>query len=143
MQPWQPLTVKVNKKSPLNLTPKMKSILSKEPSVIQNIPNNKEILNDIKPFIKADENAGSSRTELLDEFDVLLSHHQLDNKISKKYLSRERLPKTILAIAGVLMCILGVILILMPSSVLSNNVKYIISSCIILAGVYLAVKFAL
>ena len=121
----------------------MKSILSKEPSVVQNIPNNKEILNDIKPFIKTDENAGSSRTELLDEFDVLLSHHQLDNKISKKYLSRERLPKTILAIAGVLMCILGVILILMPSSVLSNNAKYIISSCIILAGVYLAVKFAL
>ena len=121
----------------------MKSILSREPSVIQSIPTNKVISNDIEPFIKTDEKAGSSRNELLDEFDVLLSHHQLDNKITSKYLSRERLPKTILAIAGVLMCVLGVILILVPSAFLNNNLKYIISSGIILAGVYLAVKFAL
>ncbi len=121
----------------------MKSILSKESSVIKNIRNKKEILNDIKPFIKTDKHTVFSRTELLEEFDVLLSKHQLDNKISKRYLGRERLPKIILAIAGVLMCVLGLILILMPSSVLSNSVKYIASSCIILAGVYLAVKFAL
>ena len=121
----------------------MKSILNKETINIPGIPNNKAIANDIEPFIKTDEKAGSSRAELLDEFDLLLSNHQLDNKISKKYLSRERLPKTILAIAGVLMCILGVILILMPAVAHVNNLKYIISSGLILVGVYLAVKFAL
>ena len=103
----------------------MKSILSKGPSAIKNIPNKKEMLNDIKPFIKTDKHTVFSRTELLEEFDVLLSKHQLDSKISKKHLGREHLPKIILAIAGVLMCVLGVILIFMPSSVLSNNVKYI------------------
>ncbi|MDB5133659.1 MAG: hypothetical protein JWP37_262 [Mucilaginibacter sp.] len=121
----------------------MKSILSKESPGVQSIPNNKIIANDIEPFIKTDEKANSSRNELLDEFDLLLSNHQLDNKISKKYLSRERLPKTILAIAGVLMCILGVIIILMPSASLNSSLKYIVSSCIIVTGVYLAVKFAL
>ncbi|MGZ3767635.1 MAG: hypothetical protein ACXVB0_16425 [Mucilaginibacter sp.] len=121
----------------------MKSILTKESIGVQDIPTNKMIANDIEPFIKTDEKAGSSRNELLDEFDVLLAHHQLDNKISKKYLSRERLPKTILAVAGVLMCILAVILILAPSTSHDSNVKYIISSCMLLVGVYLAVKFAL
>jgi hypothetical protein len=121
----------------------IKTILSKESISIQNVPDKKTIANDIEPFIKTDEKAGSSRYELLDEFDVLLSHHQLDNKISKKYISRERLPKTLLAIAGVLMCILAVILILMPSASHDNTFRYIISSCLILVGVYLAVKFAL
>ena len=120
-----------------------KTILSKESISIQNVPDKKTIANDIEPFIKTDEKTGSSRYELLDEFDVLLSHHQLDNKISKKYISRERLPKTLLAIAGVLMCILAVILILMPSTSHDNTFRYIISSCLILVGVYLAVKFAL
>src|SRR6266478_3104067 len=99
----------------------MKNILNKESIGVQSIPNNKMIANEIEPFRKTDEKAGSSRNELLDEFDVLLSHHQLDNKISKKYLSRERLPKTILAVVGVLMCVLAVILILMPSALLGNN----------------------
>jgi hypothetical protein len=120
-----------------------KTILSKEPISMQTIPDKKTIANEIEPFIKAEEKAGSSRYELLDEFDVLLSNHQLDNKISKKYISRERLPKTMLAIAGVLMCILAVILILMPSASHNNTFRYIISSCMILVGVYLAVRFAL
>jgi hypothetical protein len=121
----------------------IKTILSKESISTQNIPDKKTIANDIEPFIKTDEKTGSSRYELLDEFDVLLSHHQLDNKISKKYISRERLPKTMLAIAGVLMCILGVILILMPSVSHDNTFRYVASSGMILVGVYLAVKFAL
>lgn len=121
----------------------MKTTLSKEPVSMQGTPNSKTVANDIEPFIKTDEKAGSSRSELLDEFDLLLSNHQLDNKISKKYLSRERLPKIILAIAGVLMCILGVVLILMPSASHDNSVKNILCSCLIVAGVYLAVKFAL
>lgn len=121
----------------------MKSILSKEAISIQSLPNNKGVANEIEPFIKTDEKAGSSRSELLDEFDLLLSSHQLDNKISKKYLSRERLPRIILAIAGVLMCVLGVILILMPTASSDNTVKNVLCSCLILAGVYLAVKFAL
>ena len=121
----------------------VKTILSKEAIGVHSTPDKKTIANDIEPFIKTDEKTGSSRYELLDEFDVLLSHHQLDNKISKKYISRERLPKTLLAIAGVLMCILAVILILMPSTSHDNTVRYVISSCMILAGVYLAVRFAL
>lgn len=121
----------------------IKTILSKEAIGVQNIPDKKTIASDIEPFIKTDEKPGSSRYELLDEFDVLLSNHQLDNKISKRYISRERLPKTLLAIAGVLMCILAVILILMPSTSHDNTLRYVISSCMILVGVYLAVRFAL
>jgi hypothetical protein len=110
---------------------------------METIADNKAIANDIEPFIKTDEKAGSSRTELLDEFDTLLSHHQLDNKISKKYLGRERLPKLIAAIAGVIMCVLAVVLILMPQASLDSTVKYILASCMIAVGVYLAVRFAL
>ena len=110
----------------------MKSVLTKE-----------SIANDLEPFRKTDEKENSSRSELLDEFDMLLANHQLDNKITKKYLSRERLPKTIMAIVGVLMCIFAVVIILMPAASAGSNVKYILASCMIVVGVYLAVKFAL
>ncbi|HVV56115.1 MAG TPA: hypothetical protein VHC47_12345 [Mucilaginibacter sp.] len=108
-----------------------------------NIPDKKAISSDIEPFLKTDEKAGSSRAELLDEFDTLLSTHQLDNKISRKYLSRERMPKTLLAVAGVLMCIAAVVLILTPAVSLGNTTKYVTSACLGVAGVYLAVRFSL
>lgn len=59
---------------------------------MESIPKNKSIADDLEPFRKTDEKPGTSRAELLDEFDLLLSNHQLDNKITKRYLTRARLP---------------------------------------------------
>src|SRR5579863_9922535 len=95
---------------------------------IESNPKNKSIADDLEPFRKTDEKPASSRAELLDEFDVLLSSHQLDNKITKRYLTRERLPRLIAAIVGVAMCVFAVVLILMPPTSHDNTVKYIAAS---------------
>jgi len=110
---------------------------------MESIPNNKSIADDLEPFRKTDEKPGSSRAELLDEFDMLLSNHQLDNKKTKRYLTRARLPRLIAAIIGVAMCIFAVVLILMPPASHDNTMKYILASAMLVAGVYLAVRFAL
>jgi hypothetical protein len=110
---------------------------------MESIPNNKSIAGDLEPFRKTDEKPGSSRAELLDEFDVLLANHQLDNKITKRYLTRERLPRLIAAIMGIAMCVFAVVLILMPPASHDSTVKYILASAMLVAGVYLAVRFAL
>jgi len=106
-------------------------------------PKNKSIADELEPFRKTDEKPASSRAELLDEFDLLLSNHQLDNKITKRYLTRERLPRLIAAILGVGMCVFAVVLILMPPASHDNAIKYIIASTMLVLGVYLAVRFAL
>jgi len=110
---------------------------------MESIPKNKSIADDLEPFRKTDEKPASSRAELLDEFDLLLSNHQLDNKITKRYLSRARLPRLIAAILGVGMCILAVVLILMPPASHDNTMKYILASAMLVIGAYLAVRFAL
>jgi hypothetical protein len=110
----------------------------------ESIPNNKVIENDLEPFIKTDERPATSREELLDEFDVLLSNHQLDNKISKRYLGRIRLPRLIGGIAGAALCVLAVIIVLMPPAAHQDHtIKYIGASAMLIAGVYMAVRFAL
>ena len=86
--------------------------------------------------------------ELLDEFDLLLSNHwaQLDNKITKRlprHRGARRLPRLLAAVLGVAMCIAAVVLILMPPASHDNAVKYIAASAMLIAGVYLAVRFAL
>jgi hypothetical protein len=111
--------------------------------IVESNPKNKSIDDDLEPFRKTDEKPASSRAELLDEFDLLLANHQLDNKITKRYLTRERLPKLIAAILGVTMCVFAVVLILMPPASHDNTIKYILASAMLIAGVYLAVRFAL
>ncbi|MFI5160241.1 MAG: hypothetical protein ACHQHN_03145 [Sphingobacteriales bacterium] len=110
---------------------------------MESTSKNKTIADDLEPFRKTDEKPASSRAELLDEFDLLLSNHQLDNKITKRYLTRERLPRLLAAIFGVAMCVTAVVLILMPPASHDNTMKYILASTMLVAGVYLAVRFAL
>ncbi len=110
---------------------------------VESNPKNRSIADELEPFKKTDEKPASSRAELLDEFDLLLANHQLDNKITKRYLTRERLPKLIAAILGIAMCVFAVVLILMPPASHDNTMKYILASAMLIAGVYLAVRFAL
>ena len=109
----------------------------------ESIPDNKTIENDLKPFKKTDEKPASSRDELLDEFDMLLSNHQLDNKITKRYLGRIRLPRLIGGIGGAAMCVLAVVLVLTPPASHDNSLRYIIASGMLVVGAYIAVRFAL
>jgi hypothetical protein len=55
------------------------------------------------------------RVELLNDFELLLSNHQLDSEVSKKYLGHERIKKTIVIIIGIIMITLGMAMIIMPA----------------------------
>jgi uncharacterized membrane protein HdeD (DUF308 family) len=52
---------------------------------------------------------------LLNDFEMLLSQHELDTDVSKKYLNHERVKKTVVAIIGVTMITLGMAMIIMPA----------------------------
>lgn len=107
------------------------------------VPKNKEIEQDLQPFQKTDERPATSRTDLLDEFDTLLAQHQLDNKISRRYLGRIRLPRLIGGVLGAAMCVVAVVLVLTPPASHDNTVRYIIASAMLVSGAYIAVRFAL
>jgi hypothetical protein len=62
-----------------------------------------------------DLDAVDDRLELLNEFEFLLSHHQLDSKFSKKYLAQERLKKGVVIAIGIIMITLGMAMIIMPA----------------------------
>lgn len=59
--------------------------------------------------------AGQDRLNLLNDFELLLSQHQLDTEVSKKYLSHERIRKSVIIIIGVVMITLGMAMIIMPA----------------------------
>ncbi|MFA6248895.1 MAG: hypothetical protein WC615_18270 [Mucilaginibacter sp.] len=59
--------------------------------------------------------AGQDRLGLLNDFEMLLSQHQLDTNVSKKYLSHERIKKMVVAIIGITMITLGMAMIIMPA----------------------------
>ncbi len=107
------------------------------------IPANKTIENDLEPFKKTDERPATSRAELLDEFDALLANHQLDNKITRRYLGRIRLPRLIGGVLGAAMCVVAVVLVLTPPASHDNSVRYILASAMLVSGAYIAVRFAL
>jgi hypothetical protein len=109
----------------------------------ESIPDNKSIENDLEPFKKTDERPATSRNDLLDEFDVLLSNHQLDNKITRRYMGRIRLPRLIGGLLGIAMCVAAVVMVLAPSTSHDNSVRYIVASCMLVAGAYIGVRFAL
>lgn len=97
------------------------------------------------------ENA--NRTELLDEFSVLLANHQVDTRMSKKYLQGERLARFFLIIISLVLIVLGFAMIVMPAppyfemfTIFYFNIQDgitlmdLISLLIILSGIYLLVR---
>ncbi|WP_224751068.1 hypothetical protein [Mucilaginibacter pankratovii] len=90
------------------------------------------------------------RLELLNGFEYLLSHHQLDSNVSKKYITKERVKKSIVVIIGIIMITLGMAMIIMPAPpyfemftvfYFNDNdgvtIMDIISLLIVFTGVYL------
>jgi archaellum component FlaF (FlaF/FlaG flagellin family) len=101
--------------------------------------------------LNVDENL--SRTEMLDEFTVLLANHQVDSKMAKQYLKGERLSRLFLIAISVLLILLGFAMIIMPAppyfemfTIFYFNpqdgvtLMDIISLLIILSGIYLLIK---
>ncbi|MES2275059.1 MAG: hypothetical protein V4592_03490 [Bacteroidota bacterium] len=59
--------------------------------------------------------AVENRLELMDDLEFLLSQHQLDNTIAKKFLFREKFNKMLVIIIGIIMITLGMGMIIMPA----------------------------
>ncbi|MBB5394716.1 hypothetical protein [Mucilaginibacter sp. AK015] len=55
------------------------------------------------------------RVDLLNDLEMLLSQHQLDTDVSKKYLTHERVKKFVIIIIGIVMITLGMAMIIMPA----------------------------
>ncbi len=108
---------------------------------------------ELNAFKQIDAQNGSNRNNLLDEFSVLLASHQVDSKMSKKYLRGERISKFFLVLISLLLITLGFAMIIMPAppyfemfTIFYFNpqdgvtLMDIISLLIILTGIYLLVK---
>lgn len=91
-----------------------------------------------------------NRLELLNNFEYLLSQHQLDSDVSKKYLYRESIKKLVVIFIGIIMITLGMAMIIMPAPpyfemftvfYFNDNdgvtIMDIISLLIVFTGVYL------
>ncbi|GAB3918924.1 hypothetical protein [Mucilaginibacter boryungensis] len=57
----------------------------------------------------------TNRLELMDDLELLLSQHQLDNTTAKKYLIQEKINKGLIIIIGIVMMLLGLGMIIMPA----------------------------
>lgn len=58
---------------------------------------------------------GHDRFELMDDLELLLSQHQLDSNISRKFLFREKMHRALVGIIGAIMITLGMGMIIMPA----------------------------
>ncbi|MBK0379014.1 hypothetical protein [Mucilaginibacter segetis] len=95
-------------------------------------------------------NIEQDRLDLLNGFEFLLTHHQLDSNESKKYLHHEHIKKSVIVIISIIMITLGMAMIIMPAppyfemfTVFYFNkndgvtIMDIISLLIVFTGVYL------
>ncbi|RFZ84999.1 hypothetical protein DYU05_05180 [Mucilaginibacter terrenus] len=102
----------------------------------------------IEAFKEIDTNA--DRLDMLNSFEQLLSQHQLDTAVSKKYITRERVKKALVVVIGIIMITLGMAMIIMPAPpyfemftifYFNDNdgvtIMDIISLLIVFTGVYL------
>lgn len=71
--------------------------------------------NNFKVFQNLDDNI-STRLELADNLENLLSSYNVDSKVSKKYLFAEKVSKFVLILIAVALMVLGYALIVMPAS---------------------------
>lgn len=117
------------------------------------LPNAISYRNNIDAFKHITDNGTDDRANMLDEFSVMLASHEVDSKMAKKYLRGERIAKTVLAIIGLVLIMLGFAMIIMPAppyfemfTIFYFNpndgvtLMDVISLLIILSGVYLLVK---
>lgn len=108
--------------------------------------------NQMEAFKAFDNQDGLSRNELLNSLDVLLSQHQLDSKLSKKYIRRDWTKRIILVLTGMVMITLGYGMIILPAPPYFElftlfyfndqdgvTIMDLISLLIILVGVFLIV----
>ncbi|MCD8739492.1 hypothetical protein LT679_02660 [Mucilaginibacter roseus] len=97
------------------------------------------------------ENA--SRDDLLDEFSILLSSHQFDSESSKKYIRAEKGANIVLMVISLVLITLGLAMIVLPAppdfeiyTIFYFNpndgitIMDLISSLIVLSGIYLLIK---
>lgn len=70
---------------------------------------------DIVAFKQMDNKNGASRTELLDNLDILLSAHTLDSKQSRNYILQKRFKSAITICISLLLILLGFAMIIMPA----------------------------
>ncbi|GAA4911869.1 hypothetical protein [Mucilaginibacter defluvii] len=95
----------------------------------------------------------ASRDDLLDEFSILLSSHQFDSESSKKYIRAEKGANIVLMVISLVMITLGLAMIVMPAppdfeiyTIFYFNandgitIMDLISSLIVLSGIYLLIK---
>jgi hypothetical protein len=95
----------------------------------------------------------ASRADLLDEFSVLLSGHQIDSEASKKYLRTERISRGVIIAISVVLIALGFAMIIMPAPPYFEmftifyftpddgvTLMDLISLLIILCGIYLLIR---
>ncbi|WP_158827171.1 hypothetical protein [Mucilaginibacter lacusdianchii] len=107
----------------------------------------------ITAFQKIDINENTSRTDLLDEFSVLLSGHQIDSEVSKKYIRAERFSRVLMIIISLVLIALGFAMIIMPAPPYFEmftifyftpddgvTLMDLISLLIILCGIYLLIR---
>lgn len=100
--------------------------------------------------------ANGNRIDMLNDFEMLLSQHQLDSTVAKKYVIQERIKTMVLMIIGVIMITLGLAMIIMPAppyfemfTVFYFNpndgvtIMDIISLLIVFTGVYLLLNAVL
>lgn len=107
----------------------------------------------IQAFQKVNKNNEASREEMLDEFSMLLSSHQLDSKASSQYIKHERMSGVVLIIISIVLITLGFAMIVMPAppyfemfTIFYFNpddgvtLMDLISLLIILTGIYLFIR---
>jgi hypothetical protein len=107
----------------------------------------------IGAFKALDEKGALSRSELLDEFSILLQSNKIDSNFTRKYIRGERIIKITLILTAIVMITLGFAMIVMPAPPyfemftiyyfsLDDGVTLmdLISLIIILAGIYVLVR---
>jgi hypothetical protein len=95
----------------------------------------------------------TSRTDLLDEFSILLSSHKIDSEVSKSYLRAERGANYVLMVISLVLITLGLAMIVMPAPPYFEmftifyfttddgiTLMDLISLLIALSGIYLLIK---
>ncbi len=70
---------------------------------------------DFKPFKQLDVSENTSRAEIADNLEFLLSQYQLDTTLSKRYLVIRKVRSVVMGIIGLLLIVMGFSMIFMKA----------------------------